>query len=171
MLEFTSRPQKAVRPLTVLISLGVLAVLLGVVFLYVNYQKNNEPGSATVVVPGLLRPGDPDFEYYKTRVRIENVSATLAKSYTNIRFATISGTIVNVGDRKLEAVELHITLFNEFGKISKERTAFALRPGSGYIGRPMEPLEERPFVIGIESIEDSWDPKQISYEITGLKYQ
>ena len=119
----------------------------------------------------MLRPGDPDFEYYKTRVRIENVSATLAKSYTNIRFATISGTIVNVGDRKLEAVELHITLFNEFGKISKERTAFALRPGSGYIGRPMEPLEERPFVIGIESIEDSWDPKQISYEITGLKYQ
>jgi hypothetical protein len=171
MLEFTSRPQKAVRPLTLFISLGVLAVLLGAVFLYVNYQKNNRQGSSAVVVPGLVRPGDPDFEYYKTRIRIENVKATLAKSFSNARFATISGTIVNDGDRNLEALELHITLYDVFGEISKERTAFALRPGSGYVSRPMEPLEERPFVIGIESIEYYWDPKQISYEITGLKYK
>ena len=171
MLEFTSKPQKAFRPLTLLISLGVLAVLLGATFLYVNYQNSMQQGSTSVVVPDLLRPGNTNFEYYKTRIRIENVKASLGISFSEIRIATISGTIVNDGDRKLEALELHITLYDVFGAVSKERTAFALRPGAGYISRPMEPLEKRPFAIGVESVEYYWNPKEIAYEITGLKYQ
>jgi len=171
MLEFTSKPQKAFRPLTLLISFGVLAALLGAIFLYVNYQNSMQQGSTSVVVPDLLRPGNTNFEYYKTRIRIENVKASLGISFTNARIATISGTIVNDGDRKLEALELHITLYDVFGAVSKERTAFALRPGAGYISRPMEPLEQRPFAIGVESVEYYWDPKEIAYEITGLKYQ
>jgi hypothetical protein len=35
----------------------------------------------------------------------------------------------------------------------------------------MMALEKRPFTIGIESPEAYWDPKQITYEITGLKYK
>jgi hypothetical protein len=171
MLEFTSEPQKSFRPFTFVIALGVLVVLLGTVFLYIHYQSGVQPtGGATVNVPGLLRPGDADFEYYKTRVKIEDVQASLGISFNNARIAMISGTIVNDGDRKLEAVELHITLYDMWGKISKERTAFALRPHAGYSGKPMEPMEKRRFVIGVESVEYYWDPKEISYEITGLKY-
>jgi hypothetical protein len=84
---------------------------------------------------------------------------------------TIVFLIVNDGGRKLEALELHITLFDMWGKLSKERTAFALRPGTGFLKKPMEPLEKRPFSIGIESVEYYWNPKQVAYEITGLKYK
>jgi hypothetical protein len=172
MLEFTSEPQKTFRPFTIFIALGVLAVLVGAVFLYVHYQSGAQPqGGATVSVPGLLRPGDTDFEYYKTKVKIEDVKASLGISFNNARIAMISGTIVNDGDRKLEAVQLHITLYDVWGKISKERTAFALRPGAGYSSKPMEPLEKRRFVIGVESVEYYWNPKEITYEITGLKYR
>lgn len=171
MLEFTSKPKKAFRLLTLLISLGILAVLLGAVFLYIGYQNSIQHGTAAVVIPDLLRPGNTDFEYYKTRIRIENVKASLGISFSKTRIATISGTIVNDGDRKLEALELHVTLYDVFGEVSKERTAFALRPGAGYSGRPMEALEERRFAIGIESVEYYWDPKQIEYEITGLRYK
>jgi hypothetical protein len=172
MLEFTSEPQKTFRPFMIFVALGVLAVLLGVVFLYIHYQSGVQPrGGASVSVPGLLRPGDTNFEYYKTRIKIEDVKASLGISFNNARIAMISGTIVNDGDRKLEAVELHITLYDVWGKISKERTAFALRPGAGYSSKPMEPLEKRRFVIGVESVEYYWNPKEISYEITGLKYR
>jgi hypothetical protein len=173
MAEFTSEPQKMFRWTTLFIAAGILAILLGGVYLYVQYQGSlqRQAGAASVVVPGLLRPGNTNFEYYKTRIRIENVKATLGISYSSARIAMISGTIVNDGDRKLEALELHIILYDKWGKVSKERTAFALRPGAGYSGRPMEPLEKRPFTIGVESVEYYWDPKQISYEITGLKYQ
>jgi hypothetical protein len=35
----------------------------------------------------------------------------------------------------------------------------------------MEPLERRTFSISIEGVEYYWDPKEISLEITGLKYR
>lgn len=171
MLEFTSRPHKTFRSLTIVMSIGVLILLLAAVLVYINYQNNIQHGATTVVVPDLLRPGNTNFEYYKNRIRIENVKANLGISFSNARIATISGTIVNDGDRKLEALELHITLYDVYGEVSKERTAFALRPGSGYSSRSMEPLEERRFAIGIDSVEYYWDPKQIEYEITGLRYK
>ncbi len=173
MIEFTSEPRRSFSPTKLLIALGMLVVLLGSILLYVRYQRTAQPksGSGAVVVPGLLRKGNTNFEYYKTKIRIENVKATLGLSFNNARIAIIDGTILNDGDRTLEAVELHVTLFDSWGKVSKERTAFALRPGAGISGKPMSPLERRPFTIGVESVEYYWNPKQISYEITGLKYE
>jgi len=173
MVEFTSEPQKSFSPFKLLIALAVLIALLGAIFLYVHYQRGVQTnvGTARVVVPGLLRQGNTNFEYYKNRIRIDNVKASLGISFNNARIAMISGIILNDGDRKLEALELHITLYDVWGKVSKERTAFALRPGAGMTGRPMEPLEKRGFTIGVESVEYYWNPKQITYEITGLKYE
>jgi hypothetical protein len=173
MVEFTSEPQKTFSATTFIIALGILAILSGGVFLYIHYQRGEQPrgAAAAVTVPGLLRPGNTNFEYYKTRIRIENVKASLGISFNNARIAMISGLIFNDGDRKLEALEMHITLFDVWGKVSKERTAFALRPGAGYSGKPMEPLEKRPFAIGVEAVEYYWNPKQITYDITGLRYK
>lgn len=172
MVEFKSEPQKTFRPTTLLITLGVFVVLLGGVVLYVRHQRSTQSsqGASAVYVPDLLRPGNTNFEYYKTKVRIENVKASLGISYNNARIAMIAGTILNDGDRRLEALELHVMLYDMWGKLSKERTAFALRPGIGFSGRPMEPLEKRSFTIGIEGVEYYWNPKQIAFEITGLKY-
>ena len=148
-------------------------LILGVAFSFIYFQKTTpeKSGSTTFEVPGLLRPGNTDFEYYKTKIRIEDVTAVLGLSFNKARIAMISGTILNDGDRRLDALEMHITLYDVWGKVSKERTAFALRPKSGYSSKPMEPLERRRFSIGVESVEYYWDPKQITYEITGLRYQ
>ncbi len=171
MVEFSSQPQKAFNPIKLYI-IGIIILLLGILlFVAVHYhQAAPKTGSGSSTVPGLLRAGDSNFEYYKQRVRIENVKASLGISFNSTRVAMIGGTILNDGDRKLEAVELHITLFDKYGKISKERTGYALRPGGGFTNKPMEPLEKRTFVIGVEGIEVLWDPTQITYEITGLKY-
>jgi hypothetical protein len=174
MVEFTSEPpQKTFLPLTLGIALGILALALGGIVIYVRHQKQlpAQAGSTSVTVPGLLRPGNTNFDYYKQKVKIENVKAILGISFNKARIAMISGTILNDGDRRLEAVEMHITLYDVWGKVSKERTAFALRPGTGLSGKPMDPLERRAFSIGVESVEYYWNPKQITYEITGLKYR
>ena len=173
MVEFTSNPQKKSNSFTLIISVILVVLILGIVFSFIYSQKSTppEPDSKTVEVPGLLRPGNTNFEYYKTKIRIENVKAVLGISFNKARTAMISGTIVNDGDRKLDALELHISLYDVWGKVTKERTAFALRPRTGYSSKPMEPLERRRFSIGVESVEYYWDPKQISYEITGLRYQ
>jgi len=151
----------------------VLVLILAGMTAFLRYQsaKAPDPDGAGAAVAALLRPGDTNFEYYKTKIRIEDVQAVLQISFNQVRTAMISGTIVNDGDRRLDALELHVTLFDVWGKVSKERTAFALRPKAGLSSKPMEPLERRRFAIGVESVEMYWNPDQVAYEITGLRYQ
>ncbi len=172
MVEFTSEPEKSSRSVTFIIAAGVLVIALGAIFFLIRHQKNTQPQATggPVYIPGMVHAGDPDFEYYKSRVRIEDVKASLGISFNKSRIAIISGNIVNDGDRKLEALELHIALFDVYGKLSKDRTATPLRPGIG-MNKPMEPLEKRSFTVWIEPIEQLWNPKEVRYEITGLKYK
>ena len=151
----------------------MLILLLAGIFALIQYQKSvlPEDGESVAVVPDMLRPGNTDFEYYKTKVRIEDVKAVIQISFNQVRTAKISGTIVNDGDRMLDAVELHFVLYDVWGKISKERTALVLRPKSGFSGKPIEPLGKRRFEIGVESVELYWNPDEVSYDITGLRYQ
>ena len=174
MVEFTSaKPAPRKGYLVPAVAGTVLILLLAGIFALIQYQKSvlPEDGESVAVVPDMLRPGNTDFEYYKTKVRIEDVKAVIQISFNQVRTAKISGTIVNDGDRMLDAVELHFVLYDVWGKISKERTALVLRPKSGFSGKPIEPLEKRRFEIGVESVEIYWNPEEVSYEITGLRYQ
>jgi hypothetical protein len=172
MVEFTSESQKPKRFTTPIITAAVLAIAAAAIFFYVRYQKHlqPEPAAGPVVVPGMLRTGNSNFEYYKQKIRIEDPRASLGITFNKTRVAFISGIIVNDGDRKLEALELKITLFDLYHKLSKERIATPLRPGIG-LYKPMEPLEKRSFSVGVEAVEQLWDPKHVEIEITGLKYQ
>jgi len=173
MFESKVESKKTSRSTTQLIILGVLIILLGVsAFFYIRYQRAQPKTSGSAVyVPDLLRPENTNFEYYKTKIHFEDVKAGLGINYNNTRVAMISGTILNDGDRKLEALELRVTLYDMWGKVSKERTAFAVRPGTGLGAKPMAPLERRSFTISIEGIEYYWNPNEVVLEITGLKYQ
>jgi hypothetical protein len=171
MLEFNSEPRTKVRIIPIVSSLAILLIAAALVFLYVRYQQRMQASSGSShIVPGMQRPGDPNFEYYKGKIKIENAKASLGISFGKNRVAIISGIISNDGDRKLEAVELHITLFDAWGKFSKDRTTISVRPDSPP-KRPMEPLEKRPFTVGVESVEQYWDPKKVEINISGLKYQ
>jgi hypothetical protein len=171
MLEFNAKPQTTSRLGTALIALAIFVVAITAIFFYARQQKLTQPASAgAIVVPDMLRPGDTNFEYYKKYIRIDSVKAALGISFNKARVAFISGIITNEGDRKVDAVELHITLFDAWGKFSKDRTTIPVRPDA-MPKRPMEPLEKRSFSVGIESVEQYWDPKKVEIEITGLKYQ
>jgi hypothetical protein len=171
MLEFSSKSSNASRPGTALTALAILIIAIAAIFFYAQHQKSITPTTAgQAVIPGMLRPGDTNFEYYKKYIRIDNVKAALGISFNKARVAFISGIITNEGDRKVEVIELRISLFDAWGKFSKGRTTVPVRPDT-MPKRPMEPLEQRAFSVGIESVEQYWDPKKVEIEITGLKYQ
>jgi len=172
-MEFTSETEKSVRPVTIVIALVVIVVMAVAVFFLVRHQKEIQPTgdkTANVYIPGLAHAGDPNFEYYKKYVQIENPRATLGLTFSQARVAMISGIIANEGDRKLAAVELKVTLFDVYGKPDKEVVRYPIRPGLPP-NRPMEPLERRTFTIAVESIEQLWNPNKVQVELTGLKYE
>ncbi len=172
MVEFASEHEKPGRPVTAIITVAVLAVAAVSVFFLVRYQKRlpQPTPDVPVVIPGMLRAGNTNFEYYKNKIRIEDARASLGISFNKTRVAFISGIIVNDGDRKLDALELKVTLFDLYNKLSKERIATPLRPGVAFY-KPMEPLEKRRFEVAVESVEQLWDPRHVEIEITGLKYE
>ena len=171
MAEFRIEQRQTSSPKIIIICAIVLAVLLGGIALYVRRNPPAPRSPSAISIPGIIRAGDTNFEYYKTKIRIEDVKASVGINYNAVRVAMIAGTILNDGDRKVEAIELHVTLYDMWGKLSKERTVYAVRPGVGFNPKPMEPLERRTFSISIEGMEYYWDPKEISLEITGLKYR
>ncbi len=172
MVEFESQTQKGIKPVTLVTASVIILLMLVGVFLAIRYQKRNTPlaASGPINVPGIERAGDPNFEYYKKYVKIENARAGLSITFSKTRVATITGIISNEGDRKLEAVELKVTLYDVYGGVSKEVTRYAVRPGLPP-NRPMEPLEKRTFGINIEAVEQMWNPQKVQIEMTGLKYQ
>jgi hypothetical protein len=172
MVEFKSEQNRPFRPTTLIITATVLILAMVGIYLFARYQKHIRPPQAEgpIVVPGMVHPGDPNFQYYKGKIRIENARASLGITFSKTRVAFISGIIVNDGDRKLEAVELKITLFDLYNKFSAGATRTPIRPSTGFY-KPMEPLERRTFTVGIEAVEQLWDPRHVEIEITGLKYQ
>ncbi len=173
MAELTSKRSESnrTRTVTVIVAIALFVVAAVGIIIFARYQKHVQPeGSSGPVVPGMLHPGDPNFEYYKNHVRLQDVKAGLGITFNKNRVAIISGIIYNEGDRKLDALELRVTLYDLYGKFSKERIATPLRPGTGMY-RPMEPLEKRTFSVGVENVEQLWNPRKVEIEITGLKYQ
>lgn len=173
MTQFTSEFKSAERSKAPYIMILVAAVILVAVAVVWHYQKTHPPAPAggPIVVPGMVRPGEPDFEAYKNKVRIEDVKATIGLNFAGTRSAFIDGVIANDGGRKLEAVEFHITLYDVYDKLSKEKTVLALHPGAGLNRNPMEPMEKRTFSVSIEPVEQLWNPKRVEIEISGLKYK
>jgi hypothetical protein len=174
MTVFTSELKNERRPLALYIMLAVAAVAVVAVIFIVRYQKNHpapKEASGRIVVPGMVHPGEMDFEAYKGRIRIENVKASIGLNIAGNRFAAIEGIISNEGSRQLEALEMHIALYDVYGTLSKEKTVTPLRPGVGLHQGPMEPLEKRTFSIWIESVEQLWNPKRVEINISGLKYR
>jgi len=171
MAEFRIEPIQTSSPKKLIISTLVLVALLGGIALYVRYNPPGQRSPSAVDIPGMLRAGDTNFEYYKTKIRIEDVKASVGINYNAARIAMIAGTVLNDGDRKLEALEFHVTLYDMWGRFSKERTIYVIRPDGKFNQKPMNPLERRTFSISVEGVEYYWDPEEISLEITGLRYK
>ena len=69
-------PDTKDRTVMLYITAAVLAVAVGILFLLARYQERNPPpgSGGPVIIPGMVRPGEPDFEYYKNRIRLEGVT-------------------------------------------------------------------------------------------------
>jgi len=171
MAEFRIEPQQNSNRKTLIITALVLVALLSGIALYVRRNPTTTQSSSAVNVPDILRAGDTNFEYYKTKILIEDVKASLGINFNNTRVAMLAGTVKNDGDRRLDALEIHVTLYDAWGNFSKERVVYVVRPDGKFNQKPMNPLERRAFNISIEGVEYYWDPREISIEISGLRYK
>ncbi len=96
MLELSIPVDKRSRLKVMAFTCAIFVVAAGVVVLYARFQAGPQSaGSATGPVPGIFRPAEPGFEYYKKYIRISDVKASLGINFAKSRIAIVSGFITN----------------------------------------------------------------------------
>lgn len=156
--------------LQVRIALAVFALLSGgfAAYYVLVPRTPSEPGK--LVIPGLRREGDGQFDWYRKYVMISNVRADLARNYLGDEIAVVSGLLENRGEKRLEAAELKVTLLDPQDQPVLQQARTPLRPGIG-IQRPLHSFENRSFTIWIEPLPPGWTAGQVVVELSGLKFE
>ncbi len=152
------------------IALLISALLIAALLAYYFYSKAHPlQDGIRVSVPGMLHEGDAEFDNYRSFVKILHAKAELAVNFRGDRIAVVSGSVLNQGEKRLDAVELKISLFDNEGKVLREETRTPLRPDIG-LKQPLSSLEKRSFIIWMESIPLIWDPSKVNIELTGSRF-
>jgi hypothetical protein len=146
------------------VAVVVFAAIVGVFILF-GFNKQDE----SVVLDGVLRAGDPNFEWYKKYVSIEQESQKiqLGSNYAGDKIVMFSGTIHNGGEKTLDVVEVKLVLFN-YEEPVWETVRVPIRP-DGRI-TPIPPLGRRSFSLYVETLPEAWNAGEAEMWIHGFRF-
>ena len=103
---------------------------------------------------------------YAAKLQIENIALSRAENFLHQEVTTLSGELVNTGDRSLHAVELTIEFSDDLHQVVLRETRSVLAPGAA----PLTPAERRSFEVSFEHIPSPWNMQQPVIRITGLLF-
>ena len=106
----------------------------------------------------------PVEQAYATKIRIENLALSRAENFLHQEVTTLSGDLVNEGDRALRAVQLTIEFYDELNQVVLRDVRPAVLPPAP----PVAPGERCGFEIAFEHIPSSWNMRLPSVRISGL---
>jgi hypothetical protein len=143
--------------------LAAAAVLIIVAALYFGPGRQSPPDGA---------PQGPRLAFgsaeqaYAPKVGLENVALSRAENFLHQEVTTLSGELVNTGDRALLGVEVTIEFFDDMNQIALRERHAVLIPGAP----PLAPGDRRGFEVSFEHIPSSWNTQQPLVRITGLQF-
>jgi hypothetical protein len=103
---------------------------------------------------------------YAPKLQIENVALSRAENFLHQEVTTLSGELVNTGDRSLRAVELTIEFSDDLHQVVLRETRSVLAPGAASFA----PAERRSFEVSFEHIPSPWNMQQPVIRVTCLSF-
>jgi hypothetical protein len=143
--------------------LAVAAVLIILVALFAWPGRQSPPGAAP---QASHLPFGPAEQAYAPKIRVEVSPLTRAENFLHQEVTTLSGELVNTGDRAVSGVEITIEFFDDMNQIALREQRAALAPGAP----PLAPGEHRSFEVSFEHISSSWNRQQPLVRVTGLQF-
>ncbi len=143
--------------------LAAAAVLIILAALYVLPGRQSPPGAAP---QGSRLPFGPAEQDYAQKIQLENITLSRAENFLHQEITTLSGDLVNTGDRALRGVGVTIEFFDDMNQIALRETRSVLAPGAP----PVAPGEHRRFEVSFEHISSSWNRQPPLVHVTGLQF-
>ena len=144
--------------------LVVTVVAIGLIAL--SMSGDNE----TVELVGVIRAGDPMFDWYRGYLKLETPKIQMGKSFTGSRMVMFSAIIRNGGEKMVDVVEVQLSLFNSDQLVWKTvRTP--IRPEKSNYTPEIEPLEGRGFTLYMEEIPEKWHATNAEIDLYGFRFK
>jgi hypothetical protein len=143
--------------------LAAVALLIILAALYFWPGRQSPPGAAR---QGSHLSFGPAERGYASKIRLENIALSRAENFLHQEVTTLTGELVNGGDRPLRGVEVTIEFFDDMSQIALRETRSVLAPGTP----PTAPGEHRAFEVSFEHIPSSWNMQQPLLHVTGLQF-
>lgn len=144
--------------------LVVAIVVIGLIALSVS--GDNE----TVEIVGVIRAGDPMFDWYRGYLKLENPKIQMGKSFTGSRMVMFSAIIRNGGEKMVDVVEVQLSLFNDDQLVWKTVRTPIRSEKSNYTPA-IEPLEGRGFTLYMEEIPEKWHATSAEIDLYGFRFE
>lgn len=139
---------------------GVVIVLAGF-YLWPGRQSPYRAGAQQV-----HPPFGPEERAYAAKIAIENPALSRAENFLNQEVTTLSGELVNTGERSVREVELTVEFDDDMNQIALRESRLALTSASP----PLGPGERGAFDVSFEHIPPSWNMQLPAVRVTGLLF-
>ena len=145
-------------------SAALLAVVLPIV-VFLLQQRGPDQAPLT----GILRKGDPDYQWYQKYIRLKEPQVKMTSSFSGNRLVLFSAIIENRGERKVDVVEVELSFFN-YDDLVSTTVKTAIRPGPASRTPPVESFEERGFTLYLEDLPEEWLALHAEMAIHGIRF-
>lgn len=143
----------------------VLAVLVGLAAFYFS-RSTIRPASIAAPSESVAALG-PEERAYTATVAVDHLAVSRAENFLHQEVTTISGDIINGGNRSLASVELTIEFSDELNQIAQRETRALFGPP----GPPISPGDHREFEISFDHISSSWNMRQPVVKVSALQFE
>lgn len=129
----------------IVIVVGVLLVAGAAGFWYLDRASRQPPPSPP--------PLTTEAKSYVSRLKLSDVDMAAHEDYFHNRVVEIKGNIQNLGDRRLNLIEINCVFYDPYGQVVlRERTPIVSGKAGG-----LAPGDTKPFRLPFDTIPDSWN--------------
>ena len=148
----------------VLASGAILVVVLSVIAFLLQQSGPDE-----APLTGILRQGDPDYDWYRKYIRLNHPQVKMTSSFSGNRLVLFSSIIENKGERTVDVVEVKLSFFN-YENLVSTTVITPIRPGPVSRTPPIETFEERGFTVYLEGLPQEWLALHAEMAIHGFRF-
>lgn len=144
------------------VALGAALVVGALAFYFVLGANRKTPQPVVESRAGL----GPEERAYAANVSVDRLEISRAENFLHQEVTTVSGEIINGGNRVLAGVELTIEFYDEMSQIAQRET----RSLFGAPGPPIPAGDHREFEVSFEHISTAWNMRAPVVRVTGLQF-
>jgi hypothetical protein len=157
----SSEPEGSSTPRLLILAGAATVVIIGVILFWPRSIHRDAPASLSAHLSS-----GPAEQAYATELQVQNVQLSRSENFLHQEVTTVSGDLVNGGDRAVQDAELTLEFYDQMNQVVLRETR-RMRPGAA---SPIPPGGSEPFEISVEHVSGMWNMQPPAIRVTGLLF-